>query len=254
MPGLVAALVATGLSLAPPPRLPTRGNIRVRSICDADMRAVTEMRTEVFSSHLTSEWSKHLQGKMWEEAMANKTAVLVAYADGELAGALSAVESSSTSSPHAGRHRIVGAKARAAKPILGTGDMLLVPVPNALAHGSCCYVTNVCVDPRTRRCGVARRLMHAIDLRASALAATALVLHVDASNVAAVGLYESMGFVDSADAAVKAAFDRPPFIDVTEEDFEPQRLMIKPISEVAPRLGGDSDSRPTEIDPFATRE
>jgi len=54
------------------------------------------------------------------------------------------------------------------------------------------HIMQVAVDPRYRRCGVARRLSRELLRRKAAM--KAMLLEVRASNRAAQGLYESLGF------------------------------------------------------------
>ena len=90
------------------------------------------------------------------------------------------------------------------------------------------------VRAQTRR--RARVMMDVIDVLAvRELGASALVLHVDADNVPATRLYESIGFYDMTHA------EYPPLVDVfTSEPFVTgdegeQRIMIKPLAAIAPQ-------------------
>ena len=56
------------------------------------------------------------------------------------------------------------------------------------------HLLNICVSPEYRRCGLGRRLLdHMLELAQQHHTATAL-LEVRATNLAAMGLYRSMGF------------------------------------------------------------
>ena len=59
---------------------------------------------------------------------------------------------------------------------------------------SCCYVANVAVLPEFRRMGIAKRLMQEILDYGKKTNAEFLSLEVRQSNVAAISLYESLGF------------------------------------------------------------
>jgi [ribosomal protein S18]-alanine N-acetyltransferase len=62
------------------------------------------------------------------------------------------------------------------------------------AGGGEAHLLNICVSPEYRRCGLGRRLLdHMLDLAQQHNSDTAL-LEVRASNLAAIGLYRSMGF------------------------------------------------------------
>ena len=192
--------------------------MHVRDMRVADLKQVTDLRTVVFADHLTSPYSRYLQGQKWEEAMAGKTAVLVACAEGEFASSFAEtqrVESTLRKMPGEG-----GLKS---EPIVGSADIIMEP------GSRCCYVTNVCVHPEARRRGVARELMSAIDVRAAELEASSLTLHVELQNTAAVKLYEGLGFAVNSDTAVQAAFSTAQFVP-DDPDAPPQQLMIKPLA------------------------
>jgi [ribosomal protein S18]-alanine N-acetyltransferase len=63
------------------------------------------------------------------------------------------------------------------------------------------YVVTLDVAVEWRRRGLARRLMHELELRAQADGAGSMALHVFAGNLAAVHLYESLGYECSGVAA-----------------------------------------------------
>lgn len=150
--------------------------LRVHELRKADTKDVCDIRTAVFSPHLQQPMSKIAQGRAWESSMAEKTKVLVARATGELAATLKQA------------NEFVGFQGDEDEPIIGTGDMQLVPTPSG---SSCCYINNVCVDPCARKRGVARAMMDVIDtLALRELGASALTLHVDADNIPAINLYE----------------------------------------------------------------
>ena len=229
-------VVAVALQTVAPAQL------SVRELKTADLKQVTSLRTTVFASHLSSPYSIYMQERLWEEAMANKTAVLVACATGELADSMRRQGFDGTS-----------------EPIVGSADMLLVPVE----QHRCCYVTNVCVNPKARRRGVARHMMDAIDVRAAELAATALTLHVEESNAAAVGLYKSLGFSAITEhamdtevagvgaAAVDAVFSTPKFVGDDPDQLD-QLLMIKGVeATVDESLLSACDSEAAADDSFA---
>ena len=110
--------------------------------------------------------------------MKEKTKVLVARASGDLATTLIEADD------------FVGFAGDEDEPIIGTADMQLVQTPSQEVS-SCIYVNNVCVDPCARKRGVARVMMDVVDILAEReLGASALALHVDADNTAAIRLYE----------------------------------------------------------------
>jgi len=63
-----------------------------------------------------------------------------------------------------------------------------------LPAGRVAYVVTLDVAPDWRRRGLARRLMHALELRAHAAGADAIALHVFPGNLAALQLYEALGY------------------------------------------------------------
>jgi ribosomal-protein-alanine N-acetyltransferase len=64
----------------------------------------------------------------------------------------------------------------------------------AQLEGEVGYVVTLDVAPAWRRRGLARRLMEEAETRVKAAAGVAMELHVFVGNVAAVGLYEGMGY------------------------------------------------------------
>jgi ribosomal protein S18 acetylase RimI-like enzyme len=149
--------------------------LRVHELRKADTKDVCDIRTAVFSPHLEAPYSKIVQGRAWEESMAEKTKVLVARATGELAATLKAA------------NEFVGFAGDEDEPIIGTADLQLVPTP----AGNCVYINNVCVDPCARKRGVARGIMDVVDtLAMRELGANALTLAVDSDNIPAIRLYE----------------------------------------------------------------
>ena len=188
--------------------------LKVHELRSTDTKTVCDLRTAVFSSHLKSAYTKILQGRKWEESMEEKTKVLVARASRELADELLAMDN------------FAGFAGDEAEPIIGTGDMQVVPIPGQ--DGFCCYVNNVCVDPCARRRGVAAAMMDVVDVLAvRELGANQIVLHVDADNAPAIRLYESVGFLDLAYQPLVDVFSSEPFCC---GDEGPQRLMIKPLA------------------------
>lgn len=170
MLALAATLSAFGLLTSC-----STSQLRVHELRQADTKDVCDIRTAVFSPHLEQPMSKIAQNRAWEGSMAEKTKVLVARATGELATTLKRAD------------EFVGFAGDEDEPIIGTGDMQLVPTP----IGSCGYINNVCVDPCARKRGVARVMLDAFDTLASReLGASALTLLVDADNIPAIRLYE----------------------------------------------------------------
>ena len=179
---ITTTLAALGLlSLVPG----STNQLRVHEIRSEDTKTICDLRTAIFSPELEQAYSKIVQGRKWEESIQEKTKVLVARAAKELATELLADKT-----------QFVGFAGDEDEPIIGAADMQLVPIPGRGGE-SCCYVSNVCVDPCARKRGVARVMMDVIDVLAvRELGASALVLHVDADNVPATRLYESIGFYD----------------------------------------------------------
>ncbi|MCR5421634.1 MAG: ribosomal protein S18-alanine N-acetyltransferase [Lachnospiraceae bacterium] len=56
-------------------------------------------------------------------------------------------------------------------------------------------ITNVSVDKRYRRCGIAHKLMRAALEKGKSIGGERFTLEVRATNVAAIKLYESFGFI-----------------------------------------------------------
>lgn len=145
--------------------------------------------------------------------MQEKTKVLVARAARELATVL------------LDKNDFVGFAGDEDEPIIGTADMQQVPISGDDFY---CYVSNVCVDPCARKRGVARVMMDVVDVLAVRdLGATALVLHVDADNIPAVRLYESVGFYELEHGDERKIFSSEPFVTGDEGD---QRILIKPLT------------------------
>jgi ribosomal-protein-alanine N-acetyltransferase len=57
-----------------------------------------------------------------------------------------------------------------------------------------CHILNICIDPRWRRSGLARRLLDCIFERAGCMDAGLIYLEVRPTNTAAINLYASLGF------------------------------------------------------------
>ena len=74
------------------------------------------------------------------------------------------------------------------------------------------YVFNVCVAPHARRRGVARRLLVAAHASAARGGVEYVYCHVERANVAARGLYESLGYVAEAEESdwLAGKLGRPP--------------------------------------------
>jgi ribosomal protein S18 acetylase RimI-like enzyme len=74
------------------------------------------------------------------------------------------------------------------------------------------YVFNVCVAPHARRRGVARRLLVAAHASAARGGVEYVYCHVERANVAARGLYESLGYVPEAEESdwLAGKLGRPP--------------------------------------------
>ena len=210
-----ASLAALGLlSLVPG----STNQLRVHELRSTDTKTVCDLRTAVFSGHLKSAYTKILQGRKWEESMEEKTKVLVARAADELADVLLAEDN------------FVGFAGDEDEPIIGTADMMVVPIPGQ-ADSFCCYVNNVCVDPCARRRGVAAAMMDVVDvLSVRELGANQIVLHVDADNEPAILLYQKVGFLDLTYQPLVDVFSSEPFCC---GDEGPQRLMIKPLAAAA---------------------
>jgi len=180
--------------------------LSVRKMEPGDLQQVTDLKTAVFAPHLKRGVDLYLQARAWEEAMANKTATIVACATGRFAHEF------------AGRAQL---DARS-EPILGTADLQML----AAAHAA--YVVNVCTHPLARRRGVARQMMEQIEQSATEMGARALALHVDAANAPALALYESLGFVRDGQAHVHAAV-----AEFEGEDEPPRTVLVKPLVQSA---------------------
>lgn len=75
-------------------------------------------------------------------------------------------------------------------------------------RNSVLYVTEVAVNPAARRQGIGRKLLRAIDLVATMRGTETLYLHVDATNLGALALYEKAGYR-------KASLDDAVFMEFT---------------------------------------
>ena len=241
--------------------------LHVRELSPDDNKQVTNLRTVVFASHLTSPGSLYMQARKWEEAMADKTLVLVACADAgsDLAASMQSTEDSKQDKRPAGA-TMKGSNAlpfdlrsiMSESPVVGTADMLLHPIDGC----KFCYVTNVCTHPQARRRGVARRLMDEVDARASQMEVSALVLHVDESNAAAYNLYENIGFVLLRDllgcvsdemATTPAGAAASARVDAFEAAFNsPQFTGDDPTAKL-PLLMIKGCRAPGELDPWAVQ-
>lgn len=164
-----------------------------------DFDAISELRTEIFSPHLTSTYSRYMQRRQYSESLQSKAAVVVAVWD-ELE-----------------THNV----------IVGAADLAAMDDCDGAA-----YVTNVCVHPGARRRGIGGRLVAQLERVAAAMGMQTLALHVDHSNVAAIELYRLHGYADGGEERLRAAAAM--FLE--EEDGEdaeasidesPQLLMSK---------------------------
>ncbi len=59
------------------------------------------------------------------------------------------------------------------------------------------HILNICVDPASRRCGVASVMMEQAIAAAMVQGATVMFLEARVSNVAAITLYEKLGFIET---------------------------------------------------------
>ena len=115
---LACAACAAAASIAPPP---TKLNVRFATA--DDFKAIASLRTSIFSSHLTSLYSKIEQDRLFVDTMSKKSAVVAAVrpTDGAYLGCADV-----------GREELPGRGVTA------------------------CYVTSVCVHPDARRTGHTR--------------------------------------------------------------------------------------------------
>jgi ribosomal protein S18 acetylase RimI-like enzyme len=209
---LVATIATLGLLRLIPG---ASDQLKVHELRSADTKHVCDLRTAVFSPELERPYTKILQGRKWEESMREKDKVLVARATAELAAELRQKDD------------FVGYAGDDDEPIIGTADMKLVLIPQE-DGSSCCYVNNVCVDPCARKRSVARTIMQVVDvLSERELGASAVALHVDADNIPAIRLYESIGFVDMPPGSMAEVLSSEPFVAGDEGE---QRLMMKPLN------------------------
>ena len=164
-----------------------------------DFKAIASLRTSIFSSHLTSLYSKIEQDRLFVDTMSKKSAVVAAVrpTDGAYLGCADV-----------GREELPGRGVTA------------------------CYVTSVCVHPDARRTGLARRMMSLAEAHAATVGATAIFLHVEDANEAAVGLYEALGFAPVADGGLVEYFSAPRYVD---PDALPQTLLTLPVEPEKPR-------------------
>lgn len=196
----IATGISPGVSVAARP-------IGYRVAQPSEITCVAGLRVLTFCSHLKAPYNRYMQRRVFEEAMANKTATLVALAD---LPPLAAVEGEPREEDTGG--------------VVGCADLMLDPTAPSAA--SACYVTNVAVHKRKRRSGIARGLMALAEEHVASLGGDELVLHVEESNEAARGLYEALGFSELEDSGRIAFFSGPKFVD---EHCPPQRLLCKEI-------------------------
>ena len=126
---LVSAAVLPAAFIAPPPT-----KLNVRFATSDDFKAIASLRTSIFSSHLTSLYSKIEQDRLFVDTMSKKSAVVAAVrpTDGAYLGCADV-----------GREELPGRGVTA------------------------CYVTSVCVHPDARRTGLARRMMSLAEAHAA---------------------------------------------------------------------------------------
>ena len=191
---LVYAAALPAALIAPPPT-----KLNVRFATSDDFKAIASLRTSIFSSHLTSLYSKIEQDRLFVDTMSKKSAVVAAVrpTDGAYLGCADV-----------GREELPGRGVTA------------------------CYVTSVCVHPDARRTGLARRMMSLAEAHAATVGATAIFLHVEDANEAAVGLYEALGFAPVADGGLVEYFSAPRYVD---PDALPQTLLTLPVEPEKPR-------------------
>lgn len=101
--------------------------------------------------------------------------------------------------------------------VVGSADVLLVPCGGEAA----CYVTNVCVHPEARRCGVAQAMMGYSEVLAQELGARCLALHVGPDNAPARQLYIGLGF----DIGLPAIEPAQPWVDQLDEELRSPRFV-----------------------------
>jgi ribosomal protein S18 acetylase RimI-like enzyme len=103
---------------------------------------------------------------------------------------------------HAVAHRCGGR-------LLGTVDVSVqeMTLPTHAVAGGL-YLSHMAVAERARRRGIGRELLRAARECAARRGEDCLYLHVEPANDAAIGLYESAGYVKLADVAPYASFTR----------------------------------------------
>ncbi len=75
-------------------------------------------------------------------------------------------------------------------------------------------------------------MMSLAEAHAATVGATAIFLHVEDANEAAVGLYEALGFAPVADGGLVEYFSAPRYVD---PDALPQTLLTLPVEPEKPR-------------------
>ena len=159
---------------------------------DDDFHAIGELRTEVFASSLRSAQKKRMQTHLFAAAAAEKAVVVVAEEGGD---------------------------------VVGAADLA------AVDGGAALYVTNVCVHPRARRCGVGKRMCVELERIAMGRGVPALAMHVDETNTGAIALYRQLGY-DFGDGGSESL--RVGVASFEDKDGEvPQLLMSKQLQPVA---------------------
>jgi ribosomal-protein-alanine N-acetyltransferase len=81
-----------------------------------------------------------------------------------------------------------------------------------LPKGTVAYIQTIEVHPASRRRGIAAELLHRAEDSARAVGATAIWLHVDVENAAAIQLYRSRGYAQRGREEHYYARHRPAFI------------------------------------------
>ncbi len=82
----------------------------------------------------------------------------------------------------------------------------------AIPKGTIAYIQTIEVHPASRRRGIAHELMRLLEDSARAAGATAIWLHVDVENAAAIRLYENHGYARKGREEHFYARQRPAFV------------------------------------------